>query len=103
MVFKLARLSVVLLVFSSLVLRQVQASSLQSTGTPAGKARYYPLARDYRQRILDKIEAPSLVSASLPLSQLAYFSPDSFRQDDARNGRRFSGDNPSDLLMSLQP
>jgi len=99
---RLARLLVVLLIFSSLALKEAQASTPQA-GTPSSKARYYPLARDYRLRILEKIEAPSLVSASLPPLQFAQLSPSSFRHEDERNGRWLSDDNPSDLLMSLQP
>ena len=100
---RLARLLVVLLIFSSLALKEVQASAPQVAGTSSGKARYYPLARDYRLRILEKIEAPSLVSASLPPLQFAQLSPSSFRHEDERNGRWLSDDNPSDFLMSLQP
>ena len=100
---RLARLLVVLLIFSSLALKEVQASATQAGGTPSGKARYYPLARYYRQKIQEKIEGPSRVSESLPLFPFAQLSPSTFGHEDERIGRLPSGSDPSDLLMSLQP
>ena len=99
---RLARLSIVLLVFSSLAVKEVQARH-QAALAPSSKARYYPLARDYRQKIQEKIEGPSRVSESLPLFPFAQLSPSSFGHEDERIGRLPSGSDPSDLLMSLQP
>ena len=99
---RLARLSIVLLVFSSVALKEVQATP-QGAGTPSAKARYYPLARYYRQKIQEKIEGPSRVSESLPLFPFAQLSPSSFGHEDERISRLLSGSDPSDLLMSLQP
>jgi hypothetical protein len=70
---------------------------------PSGKARYYPLSGKYRETIQEKIVASFRISASLPRPLVAQFSPSSFQHEDPRNGRWFFGDNPSDLLMSLQP
>ena len=100
---KLVQLFVVLLALSSLALNEAQASSRGRIDSTSGKARYYPLARDYRRKIVEKIEAPSLVSASLPIY---HFNLPSWRfllHESQGDSCLLSSSNPSKLLMSLQP
>jgi hypothetical protein len=93
---------VVLLVISSLAVSGVRVSHGLGS-SPSGKDRYYPLAREYRQQIEDKIEAPALASTPLPISHLERASGSSFQHQDKRDCGLRNKEAPLDLLMSLQP
>jgi hypothetical protein len=98
------RLFIVLLVLTSLALNESKAYPRQPIEkSTSSKARYYPLARDYRQKIQEKIEAPFLICTDLQTLNSALPSRrPTFREVD-REGDFISSQKPVELLMSLQP
>src|SRR5205807_4254093 len=103
MLGKMRQLFLVLLVLSSPALSEARALAGSGVKPCPVKVRYYPLARDYRRKIVEKIEAPSLVSASLPIY---HFNLPSWRfllHESQGDSCLLSSSNPSNLLMSLQP
>src|SRR5947207_6346716 len=103
MVRKTGKSLVLLLVLSSLTLNEARASFPSETQATPVKARYYPFALKYRQIIVEKIEAPSLASATLPAYHFDMPSWWALLHESPRDGRWLSSANPRALLMSLQP
>jgi hypothetical protein len=101
---KTEQLLILLLVLSSTTFNEVSTSSGPSSGPTPCKARYYPLAREYRRKIQEKIEESSQNSSGL-LDVKRHFSlswnvPS---PEDPGKGRWLFGGDPTNLLMSLQP
>jgi hypothetical protein len=97
------RLFIVLLVLTSLALNESKAYPRQPVEkSTSSKARYYPLARDYRQKIQEKIEAPFLTCTDLQTLNSVLPSRPTFREVD-REGDFISSQKPVELLISLQP
>ncbi len=103
MVRKLRQLLVVLLVLTSPALSEARPSARTGVNPSPVKVRYYPLARDYRRKIVERIEASSLVSASLPIYHFHLPSWRSLLHEIQGDSRLLTSGNPSNLLMSLQP
>jgi len=99
---RLEHLLVVVLVLPSLILNEARASARPSVEPTPSKARFYPLAREYRRRAQEKIEAASQTSTRLPKHQsnLSWNAPPF---ESPGKGRWLLGGNSTNLLMSLQP
>jgi hypothetical protein len=99
---KLQQLLIVLLVLPSLTLNEARASARPSVGPSPCKASFYPLAREDRRKIQQRIEASSQIAGSLPKYQ---FNPslNVLLRESSPRGRWLFGGNPTNLLMSLQP
>lgn len=92
-----------MLVLTSFVLSESRAYPGQPSGKSTSKARYYPLARDYRQKIQEKIEAPFLTCTDLQTLNSALTSLRPTFSEVDREGDFISTQKPVELLMSLQP
>src|SRR5438093_11393728 len=100
---KQGKFLVLLLVLSSLTLNEARASFPSEIQTTPVKARYYPFALKYRQNIVEKIEAPSLASATLPAYHFDTPSWWALLHESPRDGCWLSSSDSRTLLMSLQP
>jgi hypothetical protein len=99
---KLGQFLIVLLVLPSLTLLEARASAGPSVGPSSCKARYLPLAREYRRKFQEKIEESTRTSVRLPKPQFDHSWNGSPLEGPGKCRWLFGGD-PANLLMSLQP
>jgi hypothetical protein len=98
------RLFIVLLVLSSLALNEAKAYRPPASGQgTSGKARYYPLARDDRQKIQERIESPFLAPTDFLTLNSVLQLRRPFFSEVVWEGGLVSSQKPPELLMSLQP